>query len=417
LEDQKRGLTAREVMNAEPEPGERKLMLNCGRRLFLQIIRWPDGHLTKSWVFKYQRGTKYAKEMGLGKFPEDRTLAEARKRARELSLMLLDGQPDPIKVRKEQKAAAKAEADKVVIDFEQLMDDYLAKRERGWRSTKHREQWERSVRTHAKPLLKMLPAQIDKPAILNCIEPVWQDTPETASRTLDRIRVLLDYATDQGLRSGDNPAKNLRRFSLPDRDRTAEPKNFAAMPYDQVPAFMAELKERPDDYLQPASVALQFLILCASRTGEVVGMEWSEVDFDAKVWTVPGRRMKSGKEHTIPLSTKALAILNAQPRLDDRVFPACAEHHCRILVRKMREGITIHGFRSSFRQWAAALTDHPDIIAEQALAHTIGNEVERAYRRKSEPLGRRALMMEQWASYISTVATPAKVLPIRRKKS
>jgi integrase len=390
------------------------IKLADGSRLYLQVTRGDYDNIRKSWLFLYEMdGVRH--QMGLGAYPGDRSLREARQKAHELSLLIKDG-INPLKRKQQEKAARVAEAAKQKT-FAQCADAYVELHGDGW-SDKHTERWHQTMRDHVLPVIgKLAPSEVTQALISKIIEPIWKELPTTAERTLHRIAQTLDFAASKGLRSGDNPAR-LVRLSLPKLSTFRKTENFASMPHDQVASFMAELKERGDDYLKPAAVALQFLVLNASRTAEVVGAMWSEVDLAAKTWVLPPERMKSGQEHIIPLSTKALAILNSLPHLDERIFPSVAEHHIRRLLRDMREGCTVHGFRSSFRQWAAALTDHPDVIAEKALAHQIGNAVEKAYRRKAEPMDRRRMMMEEWASYISTIARPAKVVPIRsRKKS
>jgi integrase len=420
LEDEKRCLTARAVMNAKPKRGKRKLMLNCGRRLFLQVIRWPDGRLTRSWVFQFQRGKTH--QMGLGKFPEDRSLAEARKRARELSLLLLDG-TDPLQARNEQRARDHAERSKVVKTFQQVTDDFLALHERGWRSNKHREQVEQSLKTYVMPHFgKLEPSQINQHMIFQMIEPLWAGdnaVPVTAGRILDRLGQILAYSASKGF-GGDPNAPKLTRAALPKRKHKVE--HFAALPFDQVPALIADLRKGRDDFLADACPALEFLILTCCRSGELIGGTWQEIDFASEppfagaVWQIPAERMKVEHPHVIPLTGRMLELLGKRRDGSEPLFPV-AEHHMRRLLADMREGATIHGMRATFRGWAAARTNFADHICEMALAHRVGG-VQAMYQRRAEPFDKRRQLMEQWTAFCCEPKRPASVVPIRsRKKS
>ena len=336
--------------------------------------------------------------MGLGSLA-DYTLAEARARARVARKLALDG-VDPIEDRRRRRVEATQ-----ALKFGQAVDLYLAAHEASWRNGKHRAQWRSTLTTYAFPELGVLSVgDVDTPAVLRVLLPIWGAKPETASRLRGRIEAVLAWAIAKGLRNGPNPAtwKGLLAKVLPPRARLAAVRHHPALPYAELPVFMAWLRLHSGT----SALALRFLILTASRTGEVIGATWNEIDKDAAVWTVPGDRMKAGKQHRVPLSDAALAALNLVPRVVGcaYVFPGARDGRglsnmaLLELMRDMRPGYVPHGFRSSFKDWATETTTHAREAIELALAHQVGDAVERAYLRGDLFAKRRALM-DDWASF------------------
>ena len=287
----------------------------------------------------------------------------------------------------------------------------------GWANAKHAAQWESSIATYADPVLADMPVdQITTGDVLSMLTPIWQDKTETASRVRGRIEAVLYYAKALGWSTGQNPAvwKDNLAPLLPAKGGIAAPEHHAALPWREAPAFMAELRQRDG----MAAQALAFLILTAARTGEVLGATWAEINLDpawagAATWTIPAHRMKSGKEHRVPLSAPALGILRRMqpdaPRPDDIVFPNAhgkplSDMALTMTLRRMKHAeITVHGFRSSFRDWVAEATEHSDQVAEMALAHAVGNQVEAAYRR-GDLFAKRVALMTDWAQFVTTAA-------------
>lgn len=361
-----------------------------GGGLYLNV----SAALRKSWVFLWTPAGGKRREMGLGPYP-DIPLSEARTRAEQCRRLVLDGK-DPI-------AERSREAEKT---FGDAADLFIASMEAGWRNEKHRDQWRMTLGdTYCAALRKRPVASISTEDVLSVLTPVWNTKPETASRLRGRIERVLDFAAVRGWRAGENPARwrGHLKGALPPRQRLSRG-HHAAMAYKDVPAFMAQLRTRD----AMAARALEFLILTAARSGEVLGATWAEIDLEAKLWTVPASRMKAGKEHRVPLTDAAIAVLIPlhETRRGALVFPGEREGRplspmaLTMLLRRMDLGsITPHGFRSSFRDWAGDATDFPREIAEAALAHRVGDETERAYRR-SDALERRRRLMEHWATNI-----------------
>ncbi|MGH7079247.1 MAG: tyrosine-type recombinase/integrase, partial [Acetobacteraceae bacterium] len=321
-----------------------------GAGLWLQVTERG----TKSWLLRFMLRGK-ARAMGLGAYPLV-GLAEARDKARALRKMLVDGL-DPLEEKRRQEAA-KAPA----IPFREVADLYIAAHEAGWRNEKHRWQWRNTLDRFVLPVMGELPVvSVATGDVMKALEPLWQEKPETASRVRGRIESVLDYASARGWRSGDNPARWRGHLAnlLPSRDKVARVQHHAALPWREVGAFMVELAQREG----MAALAMRFLILTAARSGEVRGAKWNEIDLAAKVWTVPGERMKAGREHRVPLSDAALGILHTVAPLrkaaDGLVFPGGKMSHplpdmaLAMALRRLREGLTVHGFRSTFRDWCA----------------------------------------------------------------
>lgn len=364
----------------------------------------------RSWLFRYIDAGK-VRDIGLGpaRGPGALTLAQARLTALELALKVARGEPVEGPRALARKAAAEAPAaastDKT---FREVAEAFLALREGGWRNEKHRQQWRSTLASYAYPYFGDLPvAQIETDHVMSALTPIWAAKPETASRLRGRIEKVLDSAKVQGLRSGENPARwrgHLDQLLLKRPKHTRS--NHAAMKYVEVPRFVARLRSRK----AVAALALEFTILTATRTGEVLGATWGEIDLHAAVWTIPATRMKAGNEHRVPLSERALAILAevAQLRLEPggeaAVFPngrsRLSGMVMAMLLRRMGvKDATVHGFRSSFRDWAAECTNYPHEVCEMALAHTIGNKAEAAYRRGDLFEKRRGLMAD-WADFL-----------------
>lgn len=350
----------------------------------------------RSWIYRFMVAGK-GRWMGLGAYP-DVTLGDARDRAAEARKLLKSG-VDPI-------AAAKV-TPVVVPTFGAMADAYIEAHKDSWRNAKHVEQWRTTLTVDAAALAPMPVDKIDSKDVLAVLSPIWQTKNETARRLRGRIEAVLDMAKAQKHRSGDNPAAwrgNLDHL-LAKRQRI-EQDHHAALPYEEVGALIAKLHNRAST----AAIALEFAILTAARAGEVLGARWEEIDLDDKLWSIPGERMKGGKTHVIPLSDRALEILRAvsDAKTGDYVFPGrdggpLSDDMLRWTLRRCGAAVTVHGFRSSFRDWAGNETPTPFEIAEAALAHTVGDKTVNAYRRDSALEKRRALMQD-WAAYVGRKA-------------
>jgi integrase len=328
---------------------------------------------------------------------------------------------DPLleRERKAAEAAAQAQAVKVAsTTFKAVAERYIADNRDSWRNPKHRQQWDNTLSSYVYPVIGDLPvAEVGKAHVLQILEPIWKAKPETASRIRGRIETVIDAATARELRTGENPARWRGHLAhvLPKRSRLTRG-HHRALPYADLPAFVEKLRSRK----AMAALALEFTILTAARTGEVIGATWDEIDFAKKVWTVPAHRMKAGKEHRIPLSPRAIEILEAlKPTGTPFVFAGerggkLSGMAMAMLLRRMGTDVTAHGFRSAFRDWAAECTAYPNEVCEAALAHTIGNRVEAAYRR-GDLFDKRARLMTDWSGHCSKGdATGATVTPIRK---
>lgn len=370
-----------------------------GLGLYLRVASKTN----RSWVFRYERDGR-ERWLGLGPL-HTVDLAKARDDARNARLMLRDG-IDPIERRKEEKAARRLAAAKM-LTFEQAATAYHRQHEKKWKNAKHRAQFISTLKEYAYPVIGKLPVgAVDTGLVLKCIEPIWQEKTETASRVRGRIESVLDWCTVRGYRSGDNPARWKGHLAevLPARSSIAKAEHHAALDYRQLPAFMAELRQRDGI----AARALEFTILTAARTGEVIGAQLGELD--GSTWTVPADRIKGGKEHRVPLSDAAAAILESLPteRGNDHLFIGPAKGRglsnmamASVLKRMNREEITVHGFRSTFRDWAAEQTHTPNHVVEMALAHVVGDKVEAAYRR-GDLFEKRTELMTAWARFCTS---------------
>jgi integrase len=374
----------------------------------------------RSWVYRFMLNGK-SRDVGLGTAgPDGISLANARDLATALRLKVKAG-VDPLAERQREAAeamAASQAAQIAGITFRHVAEAHIAANEGSWRNDKHRQQWRNTLATYVYPVIGDLPvAAIGTAHVLQIVEPIWQSKPETASRVRGRIEILLDAAKARGYREGENPARWRGHIAqiLPARSRLLRG-HHKAMPYVDIPAFMAQLRDREAG----AALALEFVILTATRTNEVLGATWNEVDLEKAIWTVPASRMKAGNEHRIPLSPRAVEILEAmQPLKTDNLFPASkggklSAMAMAMLLRRMNQDCTVHGFRSGFRDWAAECTGFAHEVCEMALAHVIGNKAEAAYRR-GDLFEKRRRLMTDWANFcISQGVEGAKVTPIRK---
>ena len=374
----------------------------------LYLVVDHNGAKRWSFIFRWQGKPK---EMGLGGL-NSVPLARARELAADARAVVADRR-NPIEERKRHKP---------VPTFGTVADDLIASMSPEWKNAKHRAQWAMTLKEYAKPLRSMPVDKITTEDVLKALKPIWTTKPETAGRTRGRIERVLDAAKALGHRTGENPAAwrgNLKNLLPPVRKLSRG--HHAAKPYADVPAFVASLRTRA----AATALALEWTILTAVRSGETLGATWAEMDTEAKVWTVPKERMKSGREHRVPLSARAVEILDAMAKLrvDDKpsafVFPGQRKGRpmsamaMEMLLRRMKvKDATVHGFRSSFRDWCGEATAFPREVAEAALAHAVGDETERAYRR-GDALKKRRKLMDAWAEYL-TAKPDAKIIPLNR---
>jgi integrase len=401
-------LTAKKVERAKPG------RYHDGHGLYLQVVNPAN----KSWLLRFERNGR-ERWYGLGP-AHTFSLKEARERACAARQLLHDG-IDPIDHRKAPRAARALEAAKA-ITFRDCAEAYIAANRDAWKNAKHGAQWTSTLKSYVFPHIGNLPvANIDTGLVLKCIEPHWQAKTETMSRVRGRIESILDWATVRKYRSGDNLARWTGHLEhvLPSKSKLAKVNHHAALPYAELPAFMVELRQREGI----ATRALEFTILTAARTGEVIGAKWDEIDLAAGLWTVPAGHMKAGKVHTVPLSKRAAELLRALPteKRNPHIFIGPTEGvglsnmaMTSVLRRTGHGDVTVHGFRSTFRDWAAETTNFPNHVVEMALAHVVGDRVEAAYRR-GDLLAKRKQLAEAWSRFCtSPPVTGATVLPMRR---
>lgn len=369
-----------------------------GAGLWLQVSSTG----TKSWIFRFQLAGK-RREMGLGPiYTVD--LAIARLRARECREMLLQGK-DPIAERRASRITERLRQSRQ-ISFDQCSSSYIDAHRRSWKSAKHAAQWESTLAMYASPIIGELPvADVDTDLVVKVLAPIWGNRTETATRLRGRIENILDWATVSGYREGENPARwrgHLENL-LANPNKIAPVKNHPALPWPRMPEFIRELRTREG----VSARATEFAILTACRSGEVRGARWEELDLVAKLWTIPAERMKLGKEHRVPLSSSAIALLEALPRSSCNVFPGrdkgaeLSDMSLTAVLRRMGRGdITIHGFRSTFRDWCAEAPGNSFSreVCEHALAHSLPDRVEAAYRR-GDLVEKRVVLMQAWAEY------------------
>ena len=387
-------LTSLKVARAK-RPG----MYADGGSLYLRVA--PGG--SKQWIFRYAASTGRMRDMSLGAV-HTFSLAEARERATEARKLRADG-IDPLDHKRAQRAALRA-ADAKAMTFEQCARGFIKDNEAEWTNPKHRHEWETTLRKYVFPLLGSLPVEaIDTPLVLKVVKPLWERIPTTASRVLGRIQAVLGWATVHHYRSGDNPARwqGHLEHALPALSKVAKAEHHAALPYPQVGAFVAKL--RKDSSV--GARCLEFITLTAARLGEAINAEWDEIDLANRVWVVPASRMKADREHRVPLSGAALAVLKAVQaiRQSDYVFPGTRQGRpvgentpVRLAKQAAGSNITVHGLRSTFRDWASERTSFSREVAEMALAHAIPNAVEAAYRR-GDLFEKRRRLMEAWVKF------------------
>jgi len=375
-----------------------------GLGLYLKV---RDGN-SKSWIFRYRTGGKL-RDMGLGPF-HTVSLAEAREKAEVCRAMRLKGL-DPLEERHREQQAKVIEAAEA-ITFKKCAESYIAAHKDGWKNGKHADQWTTTLEAYVYPTFKDKPvAAIDGDLVLRVLQPIWKEKTETASRIRGRIERILDWAKAMKYRTGDNPARWRGHLDhlLPKRSRVRAIVHHAALPIDETPDFIQILRQEETVVAR----AFEFCILNATRTNETMGMRWSEYDEKAQLWTVPAGRMKASRDHRIPLANRSQLILAEMQeiRTSDFVFPGGRQERplssmafLMLLRRLKRDDITAHGFRSTFRDWAAERTDFPNEVVEMALAHTISNKVEAAYRR-GDLFDKRRQLAEAWAAFCA--GTPA----------
>ncbi|SRR6266536_5873925 len=413
-------ITATQIRHAKPG------LLNDGGGLMLQTSVGKDGRRNQSWIFRYSlpdivvssngRPRLRTRDMGLGPLSTI-GVTEAREKARQLRQQRLDG-IDPIEHRNVQRGLIRQQAAKVKT-FAECAFEYVAAHGISWRSAKHGSQWIGTLRRFAFPVIGKLPVgQVDTPLILKILQPIWVEKTETAHRVRGRIEAVLDYATAGGFRTGDNPAAwAILEHLLASPNKIKKVRHLDALPYSQIAAFVTQLRAVGSS----AARALEFAIMTGTRSAEVLGAKWPELDLDAGVWTVPADRTKSHRELRVPLSSAALAVLEAaaKVRRDGFVFPGRIDgkglgHNAMLqVIAALGYGTTVHGMRACFRTWTAERTGFPREIAEAALGHAVGSETERSYQR-GELLEKRRDLMEKWAVFCATpFASTGKVTPIR----
>jgi integrase len=396
-----------------------------GRGLYLRVGKTPQA---KSWVLRYMVSGQ-THEMGLGS-AADFSLKEARERARKYRQMLADG-IDPIEARRKERGARRAAAAKSMT-FREAAASFIRAKAPEWKNARHAAQWPSTLTAYVFPVIGALPVQaIDTALVMKAIEPIWQEKPETASRVRGRVEAILGWATTAGYRTGDNPARwkghleNLlprpSKAQAAARRGSGRGEHHAALPYVEMPAFMAELRQETGI----GARALEIAILTAGRTSEIIGARWAEYDPAAQVLTMPDSRTKTGREHRVPLSARAIEIIEEMVKIRQGafIFPGRRRGGQRLGSTAMIEtlhrlrpggGLTVHGFRSSFSDWCAERTNFPAEVREMALAHAVGNKVEAAYRR-GDLFEKRRQLAEAWAKFCARQSPPAgaEIVPIR----
>ncbi len=384
-----------------------------GGNLYFRVA--PSG--ARGWIFRFALGGR-TRDMGLGAYP-DISLAAARDLAEKFRVQVKEG-IDPIERRRDDLASQRVATAKN-LTFDECARAYVEDHEVAWRNAKHRAQWTSTLSRYASPVFGKLPvAAIDTGLVMRALKPIWRKKTETASRLRGRIESVLDWARVHGYRTGENPARwkgNLDHL-LPAKAKVRPVQHHPALPYSEIGAFMAELRDCPDS----AARALEFTILTAARTNETLGATRGEIDMREKAWNVPAARMKAARDHRVPLSKRALAIVEAtsNPSRAKDVFifegrnpgrPLSNMAMLKLLERMGRSDLTVHGFRSTFRDWAAERTNFQNEVVEMALAHAVEDKTEAAYRR-GDLFEKRRRLMDAWAEFCTTTASGA-VVPLR----
>ena len=414
-----KSLSAKQV-ETEARPGYHADGANTG--LYLQVTRTNSG-VTRSWLFRYTSPTtQKRRELGLGS-ARTRKLADARALSAELRLQVLNG-VDPKDERDKQRAMAVTQRTSR-ITFNDAVTQCREARSLEWKNIKHAQQWSNTLATYASPILGKIPVdQITTELIHRVLQPIWVTKTETATRVRQRIETVLDWCKARGYCSGENPARLRGALGelLPKSQKIKKIRHHPAIPHQQINKFVMALRTQGG----AAPLALEFLLLTAARTGELIAARWDEVDFDGMVWTIPASRMKAGKEHRVPLSRRAADILRVMKAAtqSEYIFPghsASKNSHmssgtCRAAMKRVDgySEYTPHGLRSTFRDWASETTNFANETLEIALAHTIPNKAEAAYRRQDQ-LEKRRKLMQQWANHIETNQTEAVVTPLVKR--
>jgi len=402
-------LTVKKIEALREKPGR----YGDGHGLVLQVVN-PNN---ASWLFCYQRNG-CPRAMGLGPL-HIIGLREARQRAYTARRLLLDG-VDPLEARRAERDRRAAEAAKNVA-FRQVAELYYEAHSDSWTNAKHRAQFLSTLRDYAYPIIgSVAVAAVDEALVLKVLNAnnFWKEKNATARRVRNRIASVLDFAAASGYRTGTNPARwegHLEHL-LAKPDKIV--KHLAALPYAEMSEFMAALRALPRS---GAGMALEFCILTAARTGEVIGATWDEIDLEARAWTIPAERMKAKEEHRVPLSPATVALLRSLPREEGNphIFPGARSGSSNIMsmirvLRRLRSDVTVHGFRSTFSDWAHENTSYPPLVIEQALSHSVGTTVQRAYRR-GDLFEKRRKLMESWAKHCEARVAAGAVIPIRRR--
>jgi integrase len=382
--------------------------------------RRPDKQVSgaRGWIFRFALGGR-TRDMGLGGYP-DISLAAARDLAKKFRVLVKEG-IDPIERRRADRAAQRIASARNLI-FDECAQAYIEDHEAGWRNVKHRRQWSSTLKKYASPVFRKLPvAAIDTGLVMRVLKPIWSKKTETASRLRGRIESVLDWARVHGYRTGENPARWKGNLDLlPPRSKVRPVQHHAALPYPELAAFMAELREIPDG----AARALEFTILTTARTNKTIGATRAEIDTREQAWMVPGVRMKSGRDHRVPLSNRAFSLTHVNGTAAtkrDFIFegrklgtPLSNMAMLKLLERMGRSDLTVHGFRSTFRDWAAERTNFPSEVVEMALAHVVENKTEAAYRR-GDLFDKRRRLMEAWAEFCANPREVGQVVPVSRR--
>ncbi|HEB57664.1 MAG TPA: site-specific integrase [Gammaproteobacteria bacterium] len=388
-------LSARKIQTASPG----KYCDGGGLWLFVS----PAG--ARNWVFRYRLHGR-DREMGLGS-AHTVSLAKARKLAAEYRELRHEGR-DPIEYRNQKRLEERLRT--ASPTFSDCVDAYIEAHRAGWSNAKHARQWHTTLRQYACPEFGELPVRlVETTHVLRALEKIWYDKTETANRVRQRIEAVLDWATARKYRMGENPARwrgHLDKL-LPRPTRVKKPRHHPALPFGQIAGFMHELRQANGI----AARALEFTVLTAARTSEVIAARWEEIDLTHRVWTVPAERMKARREHRVPLSDQAVALLKGMPRLNDYLFPGLRKNRplsnmamAKLLKEMGYKDYTVHGFRSTFRDWVAETTNYPRELAEAALAHVVKDKTEAAYQR-GDLLARRAELMQAWADWCDRAQT------------
>lgn len=369
---------------------------------------------SRSWVYRYMLSRK-RREMGLGPYPTI-SLADARQKAADARKLKANG-IDPLEHRNSIRLSKRLEAARSYT-FHECAQAYIAEMSPNWRNEKHAKQWRATLQAYAYPVIGDLPiASVDAPLIREILAPIWTTKAETARRVKGRIAAILDWAKNNDHRDGDNPAR-LNLFPTSEKAEKRRIDHHAALDYGELPGFLATLQTREGN----GALALQFAILAAARTADVIEATWDEINLEEQVWTIPKERMKSERDHHVPLSKQTLAILKKQCAAtggEGYVFPGgkrgrpLSNMAMLTTLRRMgRDDLTVHGFRSTFKDWASDQTVFPNEVSEAALAHVIGDKVEAAYRR-GDLFNKRARLMKAWASHCMTPRKKGEVLKMR----